>query len=113
MTATVAVPRAFHPRSLPPAPAHLSTAEEGLGILSVNDQSLLSIAQGHGGALQLQVSKGQVEENKQLGGLHQVLLLGGAVRRWRSNKACRKEETGGREKVVLCTANPKNTHNQS
>lgn len=73
----MAVPRAFHPRSLPPAPAHLSTAEEGLGILSVNDQSLLSIAQGHGGALQLQVSKGQVEENKQLGGLHQVLLFRG------------------------------------
>lgn len=37
----------------PCPPTHLTTPKEGLGILSVNDQSLLSIAQGCGGSLQL------------------------------------------------------------
>lgn len=39
----------------PCPPTHLSTPEEGLGILAVNGQSLLSIAQSHGGSLQLQI----------------------------------------------------------
>lgn len=90
----------------PCPPTHLSTAKEGLGILLVNDQSLLPIAQGRGGSLQLQVRKGQVEENKKLGGLHQVLLLRGCRPPMEKQQGLRRGRTGGKvSDTILRTEN--------
>lgn len=98
-----------HSFSTPWPPTHLSTPEEGLSILPVDDQSLFSIAQGCGRSLQLQVRKGQVKENKKLGCCHQMLLFRGCWSSVEKQQGLWRWKTGSQEEAHnLTIESPKN-----